>query len=121
MFIAREVSFVQFNIYLFNYIIQQALVVETKPKIAKATSESSTSKRFRNGDLPSGIDSKVWRRIFVPTFMRWVSQQDNPFEHNPKLGCNAMQKIWDSVFSDVPYTITQSSSVYGLVSHNFYT
>jgi hypothetical protein len=96
-------------------------VVDLKPKIEK-TGESSTSssKRPKNADLPGGIDFKVWRRVFVPTFMRWVSQQDNPFEHNPKLGCSAMQKIWDSIFSDVPYTITQSCSVYALVSHDFY-
>ena len=96
-------------------------VVETKPKFEK-TSESSTSssKRPKNSDLPKGIDLKVWRRVFVPTFMRWVSQQENPFEHNVKLGCSAMQKIWDSIFHDVPCTITQSSPVYGLVSRDFY-
>jgi hypothetical protein len=114
-------SFFNLIVYQFNHIIQQDLVVEAKPKIEKATGESSTIKRFKNGDLPNGIDFKVWRRVFVPTFMRWVSQQDNPFEHNPKIGCNVMQRIWDSVFSDVPCTITQSSAVYALVSHNFYT
>ena len=97
-------------------------VVETKPKIEKTGGESSTSssKRPKNSDLPRDIDFKVWRRVFVPTFMRWVSKQDNPFEHNPKLGCSAMQKIWDTIFPDVPCMITQSCAVYGLVSHHFY-
>jgi hypothetical protein len=93
-------------------------VVETKPKISKNTGESS--KRAKNSDLPSDIDFKIWRRVFVPTFMRWVSQQDNPFEHNTKLGCEVMQQIWDTIFPDVPYTIIPSGPVHALVSRYFY-
>lgn len=95
--------------------------VLTKSKIGK-TSESSTSssKRPKNSDLPGDIDFKIWCCVFVPTFMQWISQQDNPFKHNAKLGCSAMQKIWDSIFLEVPYMITQSCTVYGLVSHDFY-
>jgi len=94
-------------------------VVETKPKISKNTGEPS--KRPKNGDLPSDIDYKVWRRVFVPTFMRWVSQQDNPFEHNAKLASEVMQLIWDNIFPDVPYMIIPSGPVYVLVSHHFYS
>jgi len=93
-------------------------VVETKPKNSKTAGESS--KRPKNGDIPSDIDFQMWHRVFVPTFMRWVSQQSNPFEHNPKLGCETMQKIWDALFPDVPYMIIQSGPVYALVSHHFY-
>lgn len=92
----------------------EALVVETKPKISKNTGESS--KRAKNSDLPSDIDFKIWRRVFVPTFMRWVSQQDNPFEHNTKLGCEVMQQIWDDIFPDVPYTIIPSGPVHALTA-----
>src|ERR1700683_2168678 len=107
-------------ISLFKFIIQQqALVVETKPKISKNTGEPS--KRPKNGDLPSNIDFKIWCRVFVPTFMRWVSQQENPFEHNAKLGCEVMQQIWDAIFPDVPYMIIQSGPVHALVSHYFYS
>jgi len=74
------------------------------------------SKKPKNGDLPDGIDYKTWRRVFVPTFMRWVSQQDNPFEHNPKRTCEVMQIIWDALFPDIDHTITPSSPVYLLVS-----
>ncbi|KIM86487.1 hypothetical protein PILCRDRAFT_4965 [Piloderma croceum F 1598] len=92
----------------------EALVVETKPKISKNTGESS--KRAKNSDLPSEIDFKIWRRVFVPMFMRWVSQQDNPFEHNTKLGCEVMQQIWDAIFPDVPYTIIPSGPVHALTA-----
>ena len=91
-------------------IIPQALVVEMKLKTGEP------SKKPKNGDLPDGIDYKVWRHIFVPTFMKWVSQQDNPFEHNPKCSCEAMQNIWDALFDEVPYMVVPSSAVYALVS-----
>jgi hypothetical protein len=51
--------------------------------------------------------------------MRWISQQENPFEHNPKLACNVMQTIWNDIFPDAPHTIIQSGPVYGLASRNF--
>jgi hypothetical protein len=93
-------------------------VVETKPMMSKNTGESS--KRPKNGDLPSDIDFRTWRRVFVPTFIRWVSQQVNPFEHNAKLTCETMQIIWDAIFADVPYMIIQSGPVYTLVGVYFY-
>ena len=75
------------------------------------------SKKPKSGDLPDDIDYKVWHQIFVPTFMKWVSQQDSPFEHNPKLACEMMQKIWDALFDEVPHTVVQSSPIYALVSN----
>lgn len=93
-------------------------MAESKPMMSKNTGESS--KRPKNGDLPSDIDFKTWRRVFVPTFIRWVSQQDNPFEHNAKRACEIMQIIWDAIFGDVPYMIIQSGPVYILVSIYFF-
>jgi len=94
-------------------------VVETKPKISKNAGESS--KRPKNGDLLSDIDYKVWCQVFILTFIRWVSQQDNPFEHNAKLGSKVMQQLWDNIFFDVPYIIIPSGPVYALVSRHFYS
>jgi hypothetical protein len=73
------------------------------------------SKKFKTQDLPEDIDHLVWRRTFVPTFMMNMARQDNPFENNIKAGCAAMQKIWDVIFDDAPYTVTHSSPVYQLV------
>jgi hypothetical protein len=44
-----------------------------------------------------------------------VARQDNPFDHNIKAGCETMQKIWDAIFNETPYTIIQSGPVYQLV------
>ena len=51
------------------------------------------NKKFKTADLPHEINHQVWRRIFMPTFMMHVSCRDNPFDHNIKVGCAAMQKI----------------------------
>jgi hypothetical protein len=79
-----------------------------------------SSKRPKNGDLPSDIDFKTWHQVFVPTFIQWVSQQVNPFKHNAKLACETMQIIWDTISVNVPYMIIQSSPVYTLVGVYFY-
>jgi hypothetical protein len=77
------------------------------------------NKKFKNQDLPQEIDRHVWRRTFVPTFMMNIARQDNPFEHNVKVSCEAMQKIWDTLFDETPYTVAHSSPVYQLVRINF--
>jgi len=41
--------------------------------------------------------------------------KDNPFENNVTTGLAAMQKIWNILFSNVPYKIVQNSPVYQLV------
>ncbi|KAI0248045.1 hypothetical protein BJV78DRAFT_850438 [Lactifluus subvellereus] len=91
----------------------EALVVITKPKTG------APYKKHRVGDLPNGIDFTVWSQVFVPTFMKWVSQQDTPFKLNPNLTCKVMQKIWDALFDEVPHMVVRSSPVYALVSNNF--
>jgi hypothetical protein len=92
-----------------NLPLTQALVAETQFKSVNG------SKKYKNGDLPRGIDRHEWRRVFVPTFMTHVAWQDNPFENNITTGLTAMQKIWNFLFSDVPYKIIQSGPVYQLV------
>jgi hypothetical protein len=72
------------------------------------------NKKFKTQDLPN-IDHHTWRRTFVPTFMMHIARLDNPFDHNIKAGCAVMQKIWNVLFEDTPYTVTHSSAVYQLV------
>jgi len=51
--------------------------------------------------------------------MKWVSQKDSPFEHNPKHSCEVMQRIWYVLFDDVPHIVVQSNPIYTLVSNHF--
>ena len=88
-------------------------MIKTKPKVM------DTNKKFKNEDLPHEIDCKVWCCVFVLTFIMHVTQQDNAFENNIKVGCAITQKIWDKVFSETPHKIVHSSPVYQLVSVEF--
>jgi len=78
-----------------NLPLTQALMAETQFKPANG------SKKYKNEDLPRGIDRHEWHRVFVPTFMTHVARKDNPFENNITTGLTAMQKIWNFLFSDV--------------------
>ena len=76
---------------------------------------TDSSKRFKTQDLLQEINSHVWYRTFVTTFMMHIAQLDNPFDHNIKIGCTAMQKSWDIFFDDMSYTIIHSSAIYQLI------
>ena len=84
-------------------------MAESKPKSV------DSGGRYKNGDLPHGIDRHAWRHVFVLMFMTHVARQDNPFENNVTTGLVAMQKIWNILFSNVPYKIVQNGPVYQLV------
>ena len=73
------------------------------------------SKKFKTQDLLQEINSHVWHHTFITTFIMHVARLDNPFDHNIKMGCAAMQKIWDVLFDDMPYMIIHSSAVYQLI------
>ena len=94
---------------------EQALVTERKPRPADA------NKKVKNEHLPRGVDLYVWRHNFVPTFIMYIAQQDNPFKHNVNAVSGALQKIWDAIFSEIPHTIVPSSPVYRLVRINPYS
>lgn len=80
---------------------------------------SACSKKPNNTDLPEGVDQKLWRRTFIPTYMRFVGSQSNPWEIPVKVACSTMQLIWDPLFTDIPYDITGDSLVYLLVRTSF--
>jgi hypothetical protein len=90
---------------------EQALMTKSKPRLADA------NKKVKNEDLPHGVDLQVWHRNFVPTFIMYIAQQDNLFEHNIKAVSGALQKIWDAIFSKIPHMIVPSSPVYRLVCY----
>ena len=75
-------------------------------------------KKYKIKDLPHRLDRDLWRQVFVPTFMTHVACQDNPFENHVTTGLAAMQKIWNHLFTKVPYKIVQNSPIYQLVCHN---
>ncbi|KAG2116937.1 hypothetical protein DEU56DRAFT_748183, partial [Suillus clintonianus] len=73
-------------------------------------------KKPSNEDLPEGINPKIWRRVFISTYIQYVATLANPWEVPTKLACEKMQVIWDAVFPDITHTVSSLSSVYYIVS-----
>ena len=84
--------------------------IKAAPQVAKRTKKPS------NNDLPEGIDIKLWRPVFISTYMQYVGSLTNPWEVPVKKACKVMQQLWDELFPNIPYTVTSTSAVYIIVS-----
>jgi hypothetical protein len=98
--------------------IMQALVKQSPGKPAARQAER---KKPGNNNLPDGVDQKLWRRVFISTYMQYVATTPNPWEVPVKLGCEKMQVIWDVIFPSIPYTVTSTSTVYHIVRVSYVT
>ena len=74
------------------------------------------AKKPGNNDLPDGVEAKLWRPVFVSTYMQYVGSVTNPWEIPVKTACEIMQLIWDAIFPDIPYMVTGTSTVFLIVS-----
>ncbi|KAG1844763.1 hypothetical protein C8R48DRAFT_678368 [Suillus tomentosus] len=91
-------------------VTSSALVKDSPVKpIARQTERA---KKPSNDDLPEGIDPKIWRRVFISTYIQYVATLANPWEVPAKLACEKMQVIWDAIFPHIGHTVTSLSSVY---------
>ena len=79
------------------------------------------AKKPSNNDLPPSIDQKLWRPVFISTYMQWAATQPDPWEIPVKLACEKMQLIWNAIFPGSYYIVTSTSAVYLLVSMFEYT
>ena len=79
------------------------------------------AKKPSNNDLPASIDQKLWRPVFISTYMQWAATQPDPWDIPVKLACEKMQLIWDAIFPRSDYIVTSTSAVYLLVSMFKYT
>lgn len=79
------------------------------------TCPHNPTKNFSNGDLPDGVDLRLWRRAFVSTYMQFVGSLTNPWKVPIRLACEKMQLIWNAVFPNVQHTVTTPSTVYRIV------
>jgi hypothetical protein len=62
-----------------------------------------------------------WRKIFVPTYIWFVAQQEDPWTVDDAVAKSAMQKIWQVVFGkDIPHKVTTDGPVFGVVSLPFH-
>ncbi|KAG1824696.1 uncharacterized protein BJ212DRAFT_1475989 [Suillus subaureus] len=89
---------------------KSALVKDSPTKPTACQTEQA--KKLSNDDLPKGIDPKIWRHVFISTYIQYVATLANPWEVPTKLACEKMQVIWDAIFPHIAHTVTSLSSVY---------
>jgi len=69
-----------------------------------------------NKDLPDGVHKKDrWHQTFIPTFLLWVGQQADPWNIPDDKVVDALQKIWDVVYKNIPYIVEQKDAVCAVV------
>ena len=51
-------------------------------------------------------------RFFLPTYVRWVGAQANPWVLPDDVAINILQTIWDSIYLAVPYTVKINDAVF---------
>ncbi|KAG2335812.1 hypothetical protein BDR05DRAFT_953807 [Suillus weaverae] len=91
-------------------VMSSALVKDSPVKPIACQTERA--KKPSNDDLPEGINPKIWRRVFISTYIQYVATLANPWEVPTKLACEKMQVIWDVIFPHIGHTVTSLSSVY---------
>ena len=67
------------------------------------------AKKPGNNDLPDGVEAKLWRPVFVSTYMQYVGFMTNPWEIPVKTACEIMQLIWDAIFPDISFIVSPSN------------
>jgi hypothetical protein len=68
-------------------------------------------------DLPGGsAEDSRYRRKFIPTYIWFVAQQEDPWAIDDATAKIGMQKIWNAIFKDIPHKVTTDGPVFGLVS-----
>lgn len=62
-----------------------------------------------------------FRLVFIPTYERWVGTQANPWVIPDDTAIQVLQTIWDTIYVDVPYTVTAGDTVLDCVrTFNFF-
>ena len=49
-------------------------------------------------------------------YMQFAGSQPDPWDILATLACEKLQIIWDTIFPNIPYTVTSTGAVYLLVS-----
>ncbi|KAG1871595.1 hypothetical protein F4604DRAFT_1681411 [Suillus subluteus] len=91
--------------------VTSSALVKDSP--AKPTArQTERAKNLSNDDLPEGIDPKIWRRVFISTYIQYVATLANPWKVPAKLACEKMQST-TLLSSELP---TPTAAMIGLAA-----
>jgi hypothetical protein len=72
--------------------------------------------RWTTDDLPEGAtDERRWRKVFVPTFIHYVAQQNDPWGVRGELVKPALQIAWDNIYPHIKHQVKSDGPVFHLV------
>jgi hypothetical protein len=75
-------------------------------------------RKWTTADLPEACHTNnLFRKSFIPTYIKWVSQGRNPWTVDDLDAVAAMRKIWNAVYGNtIRYTISTDGPVFAIVS-----
>jgi hypothetical protein len=74
---------------------------------------SNAKSRKKNPALALGVeDDRLFRMVFMPTYLRWIGTQANPWFIPDDLATETLQIIWDAIYPAVPWTVRPSDHIF---------
>ena len=75
-------------------------------------------RKWTSADLPKDCSqNNLFRKHFIPTYIKFVAQGCDPWTINDLTAVTAMQKIWAAVYrKTIPYTISTDCPVFAIIS-----
>jgi hypothetical protein len=96
-------------------LLQDIIKIEDTPKPAKKTTGHRSGPKWHTTDLPEGCGSE-WRKVFIPTFFKWICHLDDPWTVDDMATKSALQKIWQVSFREIAYKIKTDGPVFAVVT-----
>lgn len=63
--------------------------------------------------LPPGTEEgNVFRAVFIPTYLRWVGTQANPWVIPDDVAVGVLQTIWDTIYYPTEWTVQANDCVF---------
>ena len=74
--------------------------------------------KYTNADLPAGSqEHNVWRGKVVPTFIQYMSTDENIWGTDDDVAADTMQRIWDFIYgAKIPQKIMLGGPILSVVS-----
>jgi hypothetical protein len=89
----------------------------TQPSQIAPAEKKSKRRHFTNSNLPAGAqDQDVWRKLFIPTYARWLGRFAELWNIDEAKELVALQQIWDTIYRlTIQYTIKANDAVVAIV------
>jgi hypothetical protein len=84
------------------------------PQVIKKSASSCAAPKFTNYDLPDGSKA-LWWPVFIPTYAKFVANQEDPWLVKDQEAVVALQKVWNTIYPKISYAVEFRGVVFTLV------